>query len=159
MTRFHRQIQPLQNRLAAVVSKAHLLELQPPAQGWHRSGIGTIRPLHGFGLDRSQTSQGGLTLLELIEIGDQTRDRVDQDQQRRDEAAETCATQTAGADAQGTDQQHRQDARRFNETHHGVLQGQQSHRAVASTAMQLNFFFETLLQPGFSSESPHQRQA
>ena len=159
LTGLHLKAQVMEHRLIGLIPKAHLLQLQAAAQGRQGLGISPIRALHRFTLNFTQTAQGGLPLLKLVEVGDQAGDRINQDQQRRNETAEAGATEPTCTDAQGTDQQHRQDAGGLNETHHRVLQGQQPHRAVAGAAMQLNLLLKTLLQPGFSCKSTHQGQS
>ena len=79
----------MEHRLIGLISKAHLLQLQAATQGRQGLGISPIRALHRFALNFTQTAQGGLPLLELVEIGDQAGDRINQDQQRGDETAET----------------------------------------------------------------------
>ena len=82
-------------------------------------------------------------------------DRVDQHQQGRHVAAEALAVEAAGLNPGGAEQQHGEDAGRFQKAHHRVLQGQQFEGAVAGPTVQVDFGVEALLQPGLGREGPH----
>lgn len=86
-------------------------------------------------------------------------DRIDQHQQGRHIAAEALAGEAARLNPRGADQQHREDASRFDEAHHRMLQRQQAHGAVAGTAVQIDLLLKALLQPGLGSKGAHQGQA
>ena len=153
------QVELLQHRLARLIGKAHIAQIQGSLERGHGPGIGAIRLFHRLALDLAQTAERGLTLLELIEVIDQPGDRIDQDQQRRNEAAEAGTAQATGTDPQGTDQKDGQDPSGFDEAHHWVLQRQQPHGAVAGTAVLLDLLFKALLQPRLSGKRAHERQA
>jgi hypothetical protein len=144
---------------AVVVAEADALQLELAAHLMQGLGVAVVGSFHGFGLDRPQALQGCLALLELVEVGGEVGDRVDQHQQSRHIAAQPLTVELAALDAPGADQQHREDAEGLQEAHNGMLQGQQAQGAIAGAAMLLHLMVEALLQPWFGGIGPHQGKA
>ena len=149
----------MEHGAGGVVAKAHLIQQQLAAHGPEGLGPGAVGFLHGFAFNGPQALERGLTLLQLVEVGGEVANRIDQHQQGSHIAAEALAIQALGLDARCSHQQHRENAGRFDEAHHRVLQGQQAQGAVAGLAMQVDFGVEPLLEPGFRGKGPHQGQA
>ena len=87
------------------------------------------------------------------------RNRINQHQQGRHIAAEAGRAELLTLDPGRTHQQDRQDPGCLQEAHHRILEGQQALGAETGLAMEVDFGFETGLQPGLGREGPHQGQA
>ena len=98
-------------------------------------------------------------MLELVEVGGEVTDRIDQHQQSGHIAAEALAIEITRLNACSAEGQNGQDADDLNEPDHRVLEGHQAVGAVASQAVLVDLGLEALLQPGFRGEGPHQGQS